>query len=53
VLETANALFPKKNIKVEACGSFRRGKDSCGDVDILLTANYNLEGITEIKSMKE
>ena len=32
-------LFPSKNLSVEAVGSFRRGKEMCGDVDILITSN--------------
>jgi DNA polymerase lambda len=26
-----------KIISVEACGSFRRGRPTCGDIDILIT----------------
>lgn len=36
VVETA-ALFVEPKVKVELCGSYRRGKTTCGDVDILLT----------------
>lgn len=53
MLEVANTLFPTKNLRVEACGSFRRGKDTCGDVDILLTANYNVDGGKDVITMKE
>eukprot|EP01062_Namystynia_karyoxenos_P010220 TRINITY_DN1361_c0_g1_i1.p1 TRINITY_DN1361_c0_g1~~TRINITY_DN1361_c0_g1_i1.p1 ORF type:complete len:811 (+),score=157.39 TRINITY_DN1361_c0_g1_i1:63-2495(+) len=31
------ALAINPNLEVQACGSYRRGKDTCGDVDILIT----------------
>ena len=39
VKKACNELYKdaKKNLKIEACGSYRRGKESCGDVDILIT----------------
>lgn len=37
VHSAAYELFGKDTILVETCGSYRRGKASCGDVDILLT----------------
>ena len=40
VKKEAVALFGKE-VLVETCGSYRRGKDNCGDVDILLTRKDN------------
>jgi len=34
-VETA-ALFVEPKVNVELCGSYRRGKTTCGDVDILI-----------------
>lgn len=30
-------ILPEEIIHVELCGSYRRGKESCGDIDILIT----------------
>ena len=30
-----------KNVKSEACGSYRRGRPTCGDVDVLITRTDN------------
>lgn len=40
VKKEAVVLFGK-DVIVETCGSYRRGKDNCGDVDILLTRKDN------------
>ncbi|GBG31176.1 DNA polymerase lambda [Hondaea fermentalgiana] len=37
VEDTARALWPSKALAVETCGSYRRGKSSSGDVDVILT----------------
>ena len=37
VHNAAYELFGKETIIIETCGSYRRGRTSCGDVDILLT----------------
>jgi DNA polymerase lambda len=31
------ALSTEPKLKVELCGSYRRGKTTCGDVDVLIT----------------
>ena len=32
-------IVPKELIEAEPCGSYRRGKELCGDIDILITRN--------------
>jgi DNA polymerase/3'-5' exonuclease PolX len=36
-------------MNVEACGSYRRGKDFCGDIDVLITMNdgSSIKGLIE------
>jgi DNA polymerase lambda len=46
VEKTALSIEPKLN--VELCGSYRRGKTNCGDVDILITRPDNV--LTDILS---
>lgn len=40
VKEAVQSVFGTK-VKVEACGSYRRGRPTCGDVDILITRTDN------------
>ena len=42
-------ILPEKIIKIEVCGSYRRGKKLCGDIDILITRIDNglIDGILE------
>lgn len=42
VREVAAAFFGSR-LRLEACGSFRRGKETCGDVDVLCCAEEGLE----------
>jgi DNA polymerase lambda len=39
----------EKNLSVEACGSFRRGRPTCGDIDVLITYKdgKNIKGLCE------
>lgn len=47
----AYSLIPKgaEILKVDACGSYRRGKMTCGDIDILITRidSGDIKGIVE------
>ena len=49
VIEAANKIFGKNEIRCETCGSYRRGKPSCGDVDVLITRNDDkpIDGMLE------
>lgn len=37
VKEVVYAIVPSNSIEITACGSYRRGKPLCGDVDIIMT----------------
>jgi len=39
--ESCKKFFAPQDIVVMTCGSFRRGKDTCGDVDVLITRKDN------------
>ena len=49
VIAAANKLFGKDEIRCETCGSYRRGKSNCGDVDVLITRNDDkpIDGMLE------
>jgi len=50
-------ILPENIIEIVLCGSYRRGKSSCGDMDILITRkdNSGIDGILSslITSLKE
>jgi len=53
VKKATTDLFQDKKLIIETCGSFRRGKPSCGDVDILITTEDEHDDIRQVKGMLE
>ena len=53
VINRAYALFGKDLIRAEACGSYRRGKATCGDVDILITRKDNKSNAGMLEKLLE
>ena len=49
IKEELYKILPENIIKIEVCGSYRRGKKLCGDMDILITRIDNglIDGILE------
>ncbi len=49
IKEELYKILPENIIKIEVCGSYRRGKKLCGDIDILITRIDNglIDGILE------
>ena len=43
VKDAVKACYPNMNITAQAVGSFRRGKEMCGDVDVLITCDDNIK----------
>jgi DNA polymerase/3'-5' exonuclease PolX len=42
-------ILPEENIMVELCGSYRRGKETCGDIDVIISRKDNgmIDGILQ------
>ena len=48
---TVESLYPRKKLIIEACGSYRRGRASCGDVDILITTEDRHDDYNQVRGM--
>jgi len=53
IQEESFKIIPKEIILLELCGSFRRGKETCGDIDVLITRKDDGEIDGIIQSLLE
>ena len=51
VKTTLKQLYPHKPLIIETCGSYRRGRPSCGDVDILITTEDPHDEYNQVQGM--
>ena len=53
VRKAATQLFPKLKLIIETCGSYRRGKEMSGDVDVLISVDSQFDSRKVIDGMLE